>query len=55
MVAVAAACAAVHVVKLGLKRATCNVKYIGPLVAFTVDVALPTSVVGPLLMARLML
>ncbi|KAK9904721.1 hypothetical protein WJX75_001251 [Coccomyxa subellipsoidea] len=53
--AVAAACAAVHLVKLGLKRATRDVKYVGPAVAFAMDVALPTSVLGPLLMARLML
>lgn len=55
MAAVAGACAAVHLVKLGLKRATRNVKYVGPAVSFLVDVALPTSVVGPLLMARVML
>ncbi len=55
MAAVAAACAAVHLVKLGLKRATRHIKHIGPAVDFLVDVALPTSVLGPLLMAQLML
>lgn len=52
---VAASCALVHLAKRGLKKATKHVKYLGPAVAFLADVALPTPVVGPLLMARCML
>ncbi len=53
--AFSAACAAVHLAKQGAKRATRGVKYIGPAVAFAADVALPTSVVGGAIVARLML
>ena len=52
---VAASCALVHLAKQGLKKATKHVEYLGPAVAFLADVALPTPVVGPLLMARFML
>ena len=52
---VAASCACVHLAKQGLKRSTHDVKYLGPAVAFLSDVALPTPIVGPLLMARFML
>ena len=52
---VAASCAFVHLAKQGLKRTTHHVKYLGPAVAFLFDVALPTPVIGPLLMARFML
>ena len=52
--ALSAACAAVHLAKQGLKRATRRVRYVGPAVAFAADVALPTSVVGGAIVARLM-
>ena len=52
---VAASCAMVHLAKQGLKKATHHVRYLGPVVAFLFDVALPTPVVGPLIMARFML
>ena len=52
---VAASCAAVHLAKQALIRATRPVKYLGPAVEFLADVALPTPIVGPLLVARLML
>ena len=53
--AMAAACTAVHLAKQGLKRGTRGVKYIGPAVAFASDVALPTSLLGGLIVARFML
>ena len=52
---VGASCAAVHLTKQALIRATHSVKYLGPAVEFLADVGLPTPVVGPLLVARLML
>ena len=52
---VAASCALVYLAKQGLKDATRRVKYVGPAVRFMCDVALPTPIVGPLLMARFLL
>ena len=52
---VAASCALVHLAKQGLKGATRRVKYVGPAVQFMCEVALPTPIVGPLLMARFLL
>jgi hypothetical protein len=52
---VAASCALVHLAKQGFKKATRQVNYVGPAVQFICDVALPTPIVGPLLMARFLL
>ena len=53
--ALAATCAAVHLAKLGVKRATRDIKYLGSAVQLLTDVALPTAVLSGLIVARLML
>jgi hypothetical protein len=45
----------VHVVKLGVKRATRDVKYLGSAVQLLTDVALPTAVLSGLIVARRLL